>query len=189
MFMPCITALALRKGENMIHSAVSFLTTCMLVYALVGIGSASAVAAQSHPSGHGRHPLVGSWLVTYDVEAFGVVIPILLSFGRDGVMIETDSPAPTPVGPLGTLILSNGHGAWKPVAGKGTFAYLYRKLIYQQDGLTPFGTTKTQATGKISADGTQFEATILIEFLDTEGQIQLSAPGTATGTRILVEQP
>jgi hypothetical protein len=39
-----------------------------------------------------------------------------------------------------------------------------------------------------SADGTQFEATILIEFLDTEGQIQLSAR-TATGTRILVEQP
>ena len=188
MFMPCTTALALRKGENMIHSAVSSLTTCMLVSALVGLGSASAVAAQSHPSGHGRHPLVGSWLVTYDVEAFGVVIPILLSFGRDGVMIETDSPAPTPVGPLGTLILSNGHGAWKD-GGERTFAYLYRKLIYQQDGLTPFGTTKTQATGKISADGTHFEATILIEFLDTAGQIQLSAPGTATGTRILVEQP
>jgi hypothetical protein len=155
----------------------------------VGIGSASAVAAQSHPSGHGRHPLVGSWLVTYDVEAFGVVIPLLLSFGRDGVVIETDSPAPTPVGPLGTLILSNGHGAWQPRAEQGTFAYLYRKLIYQQDGLTPFGTTKTQATGTISADGMHFEATILIEFLDTEGQIQLSAPGTATGTRILVEQP
>jgi hypothetical protein len=189
MCMPCTTALALRKGEKMMQSAVSCLTTCILVSVLVGIGSVSAVAAQSHPSGHGRHLLVGSWLVTYDVEAFGVVIPLLLSFGRDGVVIETDSPAPTPVGPLGTLILSNGHGAWKPGAGKGTFAYLYRKLIYQQDGLTPFGTTKTQATGKTSADGTQFEATILIEFIDTEGQIQLSAPGTATGTRILVEQP
>ena len=171
------------------QSAVSFLTTWLLVSALVGLGSVSAAAAQSPPSVHGRHPLVGSWLVTYDVEAFGVVIPILLSFGRDGVMTETDSPAPTQVGPLGTLILSNGHGAWKPLAGHGTFAYLYRKLIYQQDGFTPFGTTKTQATGTISADGTQFEATILIEFLDTEGQIKLSAPGTATGTRILVEQP
>jgi hypothetical protein len=189
MFMPCTAALVFRKGEHMLHSAVSCLTTCLLVSALVGLGSASAVVAQSHPSGHGRHPLVGSWLVTYDVEAFGVVIPILLSFGRDGVVIETDSPAPTPVGPLGTLILSNGHGAWQPRAEQGTFAYLYRKLIYQQDGLTPFGTTKTQATGTISADGTHFEATIVIEFLDTEGQIQLSAPGTATGTRILVDQP
>jgi hypothetical protein len=164
MFMPCTAALVFRKGEHMLHSAVSCLTTCLLVSALVGLGSASAVVAQSHPSGHGRHPLVGSWLVTYDVEAFGVVIPILLSFGRDGVVIETDSPAPTPVGPLGTLILSNGHGAWQPRAEQGTFAYLYRKLIYQQDGLTPFGTTKTQATGTISADGTHFEATIVIEF-------------------------
>jgi len=189
MYTPFTPVLALRKGENMRHSAVAFLTTCLVVSALVGLGSVSAAAAQSPPSMYGRHPLVGSWLVTYDVEAFGVVIPILLSFGRDGVMIETDSPAPTPVGPLGTLILSNGHGTWKPLAGHGTFAYLYRKLIYQQDGFTPFGTTKTQATGTISADGTQFEATILIEFLDTEGQIKLSAPGTATGTRIFVEQP
>jgi len=189
MFMPCTIALALRKGEQRRPSAVSCLTTCLLVSALVGLGSASTVAAQSHPSVHDRHPLVGSWLVTYDVEAFGVVIPLLLSFGRDGVMIETDSPAPTPVGPLGTLILSNGHGVWQPRAEEGTFAYLYRKLIYQQDGLTPFGTTKTQATGNISADGMHFEATILIEFLDTEGQLQLSAPGTATGTRIRVEQP
>ena len=189
MFTPFTTALARRQEEKMRPSAIACLTTCMLVSAHVGLGSVSAAAAQSPPSVHGRHLLVGSWLVTYDVEAFGVVIPILLSFGRDGVMIETDSPAPTPVGPLGTLVLSNGHGAWQPRAGKGTFAYLYRKLIYQQDGLTPFGTTKTQATGTISADGTQFEATILIEFLDTEGQIQLSAPGTAPGTRILVEQP
>ena len=52
--------------------------------------------------------LVGSWLVTYNVQAFGFPIPILLSFTRDGVMIETDTPAPTPVGSLGTLILSNG---------------------------------------------------------------------------------
>jgi hypothetical protein len=74
------------------------LTTCLVVSALVGLGSVSAVAAQSPPSVHGRHPLVGSWLVTYDVEAFGVVIPILLSFGRDGVLLETDSPAPTPGG-------------------------------------------------------------------------------------------
>jgi hypothetical protein len=189
MCTPLTTALALRKGANRMHSAVSFLATCLWVSALVGLGSVAAAAAQSHPSVHGRHALVGSWLVTYDVEAFGGVISLLLAFGRDGVVIETDSPAPTPVGPLGILILSNGHGAWQPRAEKGTFAYLYRKLIYQPDGLTPFGTTRTQATGTLSADGTQFEATLVIEFLDTEGQIQLSAPGTATGTRIRVEQP
>jgi hypothetical protein len=60
-------------------------------------------------------------------------------------------------------------------------------LIYQQDGFTPFGTTRTTATGTTSADGTQLEAIILIEFLDTNGTVVFSAPGTATGTKIQVE--
>ena len=38
-------------------------------------------------------------------------------------------------------------------------------------------------------DSTQFHATFLIEFLDTEGKFLFSIPGTATATRIQVEQP
>src|SRR5262245_42856474 len=98
MFTPLITTLALRKGEKMMQSTVSFLTTLVLVYALMGTGSVSAA--------HDRHPLVGSWLVAYDVQVFGAVIPLMLSFGYDGVTIETDSPAPTPLGDLGILIVS-----------------------------------------------------------------------------------
>ena len=170
-------------------SNVSLLTRLALGCALVGMGIVTPVVAQpdAQPPFHVHHQLVGSRLATYDVQAFGVTIPILLSFGRDGVTIETDSPAPTPVGNLGVLILSNGHGAWVRT-GEGEFAYLYRKLIYQQDGFTPFGTTRTSATGIISADGMQLQAMLLIEFLDTDGNIVLSAPGTATGTRIQVEQ-
>ena len=132
--------------------------------------------------------LVGSWLVTYNVEAFGFPIPILLSFTRDGVMIETDTPAPTPVGNLGTLILSNGHGEWE-AKGSKEFSYLYRKLIYQEDGLTPFGTTRTTATGTVSKGGAELNADLLIEFLDRNGNVLLAAPGTATGTKIRVEKP
>jgi hypothetical protein len=170
-------------------STVSFLTRLVLACALVGIGIVTPAAAQSppQPSFHVSDQPVGSWLVTYDVQAFGVPIPILLTFGGDSTMIGTDTPAPTPVGSLGVLILSNGHGAWVPTGG-GEFAYLYRKLIYQQDGLTPFGTTRTSATGSTSAGGTQLQATLSIEFLDANGNIVLSTPGTATGTRIQVEQ-
>ena len=84
-------------------STASFLITLVLVCALAGMAVVTSASAQSHPrlSFHVRHPLVGSWLVTYDVQAFGVPIPILLSFGRDGVMLETDSPAPTLVGEPG----------------------------------------------------------------------------------------
>jgi hypothetical protein len=62
-------------------------------------------------------------------------------------------------------------------------------LIYQEDGFTPFGTTRTSATGTTGADGMQLQAMLLIEFLYTNGKVVLSAPGTATGTRIQVEQP
>ena len=72
---------------------------------------------------------------------------------------------------------------WEPKKG-GEFAYLYRKLIYQENGLTPFGTTRTSATGTISADGKRLEATILIEFLDVQGNLLFPAPGTASGTKI-----
>jgi hypothetical protein len=169
-------------------STASYLVPLVLACVLMGMTIVTSASTQSHllPSVHVRHQLVGSWLVTYDVQAFGVPIPVLLSFGRDGVMIETDSPASTPVGDLGVLILSNGHGAWKSTGG-GEFAYLYRKLIYQQDGFTPFGTTRTSATGTASADGMQFEGTLLIEFLDTSGTVVSSTIGTATGTRIQVD--
>jgi len=133
-------------------------------------------------------------LVTYDVAAFGGPVLILLSFADDRVMLETDSPGlvSLPLGPsqeLVPVIFSNGHGAWEPTPESGKFAYLYRKIIYQADGLTPFGTTRTRAEGTVSTDGTTFEADITIEFLDTTGQAALVASGTATGTRISVAQP
>jgi hypothetical protein len=163
-----------------------------LLLACAVIGSSSEIPASADtPTGRSSQifdVLVGSWLVTYDVQAFGFPIPILLSFTHDGIMIETDTPAPTPVGSLGTLILSNGHGEWEPT-GFGQFSFLYRKLIYQEDGLTPFGTTRTTATGTVGNDGTELKANLLIEFLDRNGNVLLSAPGTATGTKIRLEKP
>ena len=163
-----------------------------LLLACAVIGTSSGIPAAADTTTGRSAPifdlLVGSWLVTYDVQAFGFPIPILLSFTRDGVMIETDTPAPTPVGNLGTLILSNGHGEWEPT-GFRQFSYLYRKLIYQQDGLTPFGTTRTRATGTIGNDGSQLKANLLIEFLDRNGNVLLTAPGSATGTKIRLEKP
>ena len=94
----------------------SFLTRRVLACGLVGGGIVAPAAAQAElqPPFPVRHQLVGSWLVAYGFQAFGVPIPILLSFGRDGVMLETDSPAPTPLGSLGVLIVSKWHGAWVP---------------------------------------------------------------------------
>jgi hypothetical protein len=138
--------------------------------------------------------LLGSWQVIYNVPAFVIPIPVLLTFsGPDGLagafgeVIETDSPAPTPVGDLGTLILSNGHGQWGYRISDGKYAYLYHKLIYDQNG-NSFGVAHTAATVTPSADGQRFEATLSIQFIDNQGKVVLSATGTATATRITLAE-
>ena len=161
------------------------LTTLALMCALAVLVSATSVASQvpsalllSEP----RLP-VGSWQAVYDVPAFGRLTPTLLSFGIEGVLIETVFPVPTPVEGLGTVILSNGHGNWE-AKGPGEFVYRYLQLVYQADGVTPFGTAWTQAEGFLVGDGTDFQATLTVEFRDTTGQSLVSVQGTANGSKL-----
>jgi hypothetical protein len=42
---------------------------------------------------------------------------------------------------------------------------------------------------QISNDGAQLTANLLIEFLDRNGNVLLTAPGTATGIKITIENP
>ena len=134
------------------------------------------------------HAMAGSWLVTYDVPAFGPPFPLLLSLADGGVAIETDAPGAFPLGPGLSVVLSNGHGAWSRARTDRAFTYLYRKLIFQQDGLTPFAMARTRATGTVQRNGTAFRAEISIELSDLNGQTFFETRGTATGTRIDVVQ-
>ena len=44
------------------------------------------------------------------------------------------------------------------------------------------------AKGKVSADGTSFHATLVIEISDLAGQVLFSTQGTAVGSKIRVDQ-
>jgi hypothetical protein len=160
----------------------------LIACALIGLGMNSLAIAQTQQlqSNQFRHPLVGSWLVTYDVPAFVVPIPILLSFTADGIIIETDSSVPTPFGPpIGTLVLSNGHGSWRQT-GKNKFSYTYRKLLYDANG-SSFGLVRTNGAVTTSYGGTPLQVDLDIRFTDNVGNVVLHATGTATGNRIEVE--
>ena len=160
----------------------------LIACALIGPGMNSLASAETPQlnSNQFRHPLVGSWLVTYDVPAFLVPIPILLSFTADGIIIETDSSVPTPFGPpIGTLVLSNGHGSWRQT-GKNTFSYTYRKLLYDANG-SSFGLVRTNGAVTTSYNGTPLQVNLDIRFTDNAGNVVLEATGTATGKRIEVE--
>jgi hypothetical protein len=104
------------------------------------------------------------------------------------VVIETDAPGVFPLGPGFSVILSNGHGAWSRAKDDRAFSYLYRKLIFQQDGVTPFGMARTRATGTVQSNGQAFRAEITIELSDLAGQVFFETGGTATGTRITVAE-
>jgi hypothetical protein len=149
------------------------------------------VLAQDQPASqlnYSRPMLTGSWLVTYDVPAFFVPIPVLLSFTGDGIILETDSPMPTPFGGnIGTLVLSNGHGSWKPT-GKQQFAYTYRKILYDANGAS-FGLARTNGAVTLNKEGTELQAKVAIQFTDNHGQVVFSAQGTVTGQRIEVQEP
>jgi hypothetical protein len=144
-------------------------------------GEVSQAAAVSHA-------LSGSWVVTYDVPAFGPPFPLLLSLADGGVVIETDAPGIFPLGPSLSVILSNGHGAWSRAKGNRAFSYVYRKLIFQQDGITPFGMARTRAAGTVQRNGQAFRAEITIELSDLAENVFFETRGTATGTRITVAE-
>ena len=148
------------------------------VFAAIG---SSANAESTSPNPPRPEQLIGSWLTTYQVAAFGGARPILLSFTRDCIVIETDTPTVT-----GGVVLSNGHGAWKET-GKGTFAFTYRKEIFNPDA-SAAGLDKTDATVTVSPDGTALQITLHIQFTDTAGNVTFFTAGTGTATRIVVDQ-
>src|SRR4051812_7042577 len=64
------------------------------------MGVRGAEAAPNEQSASPAHRLAGSWIVTYDVPAFGAPFDLLLSMGDEGVVIETDAPGAFPLGPI-----------------------------------------------------------------------------------------
>ena len=166
-----------------------FATRLLLALAIFGaVGANKAHAQVSWPVARDSSRLIGSWLTTYQIAVFGGKTPILLSFTGDGIVIETDTPIPTPFGgSIGTVVLSNGHGAWKQT-GERTFTFTYRKEIFHTDG-SSYGVAQTNGTAMVSSDGTHLEINLtLLKVIDNEGNVAFSTAGTGTATRIAVEE-
>ena len=146
--------------------------------------------AQNLPIFNHSSPLVGSWLLQYTVAAFGpATVPILNSFTGEGIVIETDTPAPTPVlAALGTYVVSNGHGAWETVKpGRSTYAYTYTKSIYSVNG-PGFATSTSHVAVTVSPDGKTMTGTLDITFRrNSDGAVLFTSTGTLTGRKLVVE--
>ncbi len=166
-----------------------FATHFLIAFAIFGsIGASDAHAQASWPTARDSGHLTGSWLTTYQIAVFGGNTPILLSFTGDGILIETDTPIPTPFGgSIRTVVLSNGHGAWKQT-GERAFAFTYKKEIFHTDG-SSYGVAQTNGTATVSSDGAHLEiALTLLTVTDNEGNVAFSTTGTGTAARIVVDE-
>jgi hypothetical protein len=151
------------------------------------ISASPATAQQSRPEP--QPSLAGAWRV--NLLGFGPTpVPILMTFARDGTLLQTDTPVllPQPVPPSSAA--SNGHGLWRKT-GARDYAFTYVKIFYGADG--PALATATQrAKAMLADDGNSFTATIVgTDFVNADGTP--ITPGaiatlTFTGTRIALPE-
>jgi hypothetical protein len=139
-----------------------------LVFALCAALAVSAAAARTEPRNErGPASVAGAWRVTL-LGLGPAPIPILMTFGRDGTLLQTDTPVllPQPVPPSSAA--SNGHGLWRQT-GSNEFSFTYVKIFYGPEG-PALATVTQQARGSLSSDGKTFTANIVsTDFVNADG--------------------
>jgi hypothetical protein len=158
-------------------------------FALVSAAPAAAQSSRLESPPSPSSSLAGAWRV--NLLGFGPTpVPILMTFARDGTLLQTDTPVllPQPVPPSSAA--SNGHGLWRKISGRD-YAFTYVKIFYGPEG--PALATATQrARATLADDGNSFTARIVgTDFVNADGTP--IAPGavatlTFTGTRIALPE-
>ena len=150
------------------RALVMFLSVVVLLGSLL-VGGGTLVAAQD--TDFSGHPLVGTWMLDTEPEnpdAF----PSQVIFSAEGGYVDVDAE--------GVVVI----GGWEPTGD--TTANL---TITSSD--PDVGVATIRASIEVAPDGQSFTATYTFEILDPatgewSGEI---GPGTAEGTRMVVEGP
>jgi hypothetical protein len=151
---------------------------------LLAFGATQAIADERADPRLGN-TVAGAWRVT--LSGLGPApIPILMTFTRDGTLLQTDTPVslPQPVPPSSAA--SNGHGIWRKT-GAREYAFTYVKIFYGPDG-PALATVTQRANLTLSEDSNSFTAAITsTDFVNADGT-PINPGGVATitfaGTRI-----
>ena len=109
------------------------ISLALVVAALVVIGISSIKVTATNDKS-----LTGAWIATVNAEGFPP-FKTLLNCNDDGTLLF--SQAALIAGPGGTIVYSNGHGAWEKIRS-GQFAFKFAGLIHDTSGL-PKGASKS----------------------------------------------
>ena len=142
-------------------------------------GSAVATAA---PAGN-DNDIVGSWFgtVTATNPPLGSFSE-LISFLAGGVVIESRRYL-VPGTPLGTLLETTGHGAWKKTGGH-TYEAFFRFLIQAQVTGAPIGTDNVRLF--LTLDDGKLTGTFQSQIRDTSEAVIFMASGDYAATPVSV---
>jgi hypothetical protein len=162
------------------------IATILSIIAIFFTLAATHVFADERPDSRGGISVAGAWRVT--LSGFGPTpVPILMTFTKDGTLLQTDTPValPQPVPPSSAA--SNGHGIWRKTSARD-YTFTYVKIFYSPDG--PALAIATQrATLTLSEDGNKFDAAIVgTDFVNASDGTPIAPGAVATltfqGTRI-----
>ena len=151
------------------------LSGMLVVLGVLAVGMVGRGASAQDATTEG-HPLVGTWIANTD-PAEGSVPHDVFIFDSDGTYIEQDADGATQL------------GAWAATGPTTATLTVVAFEAEDEDG-TVVSSYKIRATIEVGADGNSFTAQYTLEFIDSDGTSTGEVgPGTATGTRLVVEAP
>ena len=150
-------------------------------------GAVALGAAPAAPAHGDSEDIVGSWTGTVTATdpplgSFGD----LISFHEGGVVNESRRYY-VPETPLGPLLETTGHGAWKRT-GPRSYEAFFRFLLQQAppSAGAPIGTDNIRLKLRLERGGDRFTGTFESNIRDNGGAVVFTARGTITGERIEV---
>jgi hypothetical protein len=146
----------------------------LVVAALAALAFPSVTAARTpkvkHDRNHAHARIVGTWSVqvTPDGEPS---FQALVTFTRDGSVIETEADAP-----------GTGQGAWKRV-GRNRYAFAFQSFFFTETG-EPGGHVVVRSVVTLSHD--TLSGPFKFNVYDPAGNVLQSGGGTASATRFVI---
>jgi hypothetical protein len=156
---------------------------------LLAAGSAAGLVAvlPRTVQADGSGDLVGSWeaTVTATDPPLGEFAS-LMSFHPGGVFIESRRYY-VPATPLGPLLETTGHGAWRK-SSDGNFEVFFRFLLQEAppSSGTPIGTDNIRLKLELVRASDTIKGTFESTLRDTQGLVIFTVLGTVAGRRITV---
>jgi hypothetical protein len=144
----------------------------LVIAALVALALPSVAAARTPKGKHDRnHPrIVGTWSVQVTPNG-EQPFQALVTFTRDGSVIETEADAP-----------GTGQGAWRRI-GRNRFAFAFQSFVFTETG-DPGGHVVVRSVVTLSDD--TLSGPFKFNVYDPAGNVVQSGSGTATATRFVI---